>query len=265
MRPLFSCVMPVKGERPFMKDALASLEAQGLGSDLEIIIQDGDVEPDKGQSDALNKGFAKANGEWLFWLNADDVLLPGALQKVKAVIHSTTTTPRIAPAAQLASLGGYSNYSSLSWITGDMLRIDSKGRCVEASVGNRWHDWLFRHAVPHVHGPSSFFCRELWERVGGCDVSLRYCMDWDLWIRFMQAGARFVRVNDFLWSLRQWEGSKTQGHADAQELSRQEAEVKRMLGKNNFKITRGAVWKYRLWRMLCGCYLKAWLEVRRRK
>ena len=43
-RPLFSCVIPVKGERPFFKDALASLEAQGLGEDLEVIVQDGDVD-----------------------------------------------------------------------------------------------------------------------------------------------------------------------------------------------------------------------------
>ena len=105
-KPFFSCVIPVKGDRPFFKDALASLEAQGMGEELEIIVQDGGEgsggvegelvsggvesggvrwfrEKDVGQSDALNKGFAKAKGEWLFWLNADDVLLPGALIKVK--------------------------------------------------------------------------------------------------------------------------------------------------------------------------------------
>jgi len=85
-RPLFSCVVPVKGERPFFDEAIASLRAQGMGDDLEIIVQDADVEPDKGQSDAFNKGFAKARGEWFFWLNADDVLLPGALKKVQRVI-----------------------------------------------------------------------------------------------------------------------------------------------------------------------------------
>ena len=228
-----------------MAAALESLHNQGLGDDLEIIVQDGDLEPDQGQSDALNRGFAKAKGEWLFWLNADDILLPEALNRtIRTIEHSN---------------------NSLNWVAGNQICIDEQGRCVGASVGSRWHDWLFRHAVPHVHGPSSFFRRELWERVGGCDVSLHYCMDWDLWVRFMQAGARFVRVNDFLWSLRQWEGSKTQGHADAKELERQGAEVKRMLEKNDFKITRGAVWKYKLWRMLCGCYFKAWLEVRRRK
>ena len=80
--PFFTCVIPVKGDRPFFKDALASLESQGMGDELEIIVQDGDAEPDSGQSDALNKGFAKAKGEWLFWLNADDILLPGVLIKV---------------------------------------------------------------------------------------------------------------------------------------------------------------------------------------
>ena len=56
--------MPVKGPRPYMEEALASLSAQGMGDDLEVIVQDGDAEPDAGQSDAFNKGFAKAHGEW---------------------------------------------------------------------------------------------------------------------------------------------------------------------------------------------------------
>ena len=87
-KPIFSCVIPVKGPRPFFDEALRSLYAQDMGDDLEIIIQDGDVEPDKGQSDALNKGFGKARGEWLFWLNADDVLLPGALKSLELRVRS---------------------------------------------------------------------------------------------------------------------------------------------------------------------------------
>ena len=110
-RPLFSCVVPVKGPRPYMDVALASLRNQGMDDELEIIVQDGsgelfdcsdcsivrlknegvnirwEREPDKGQSDALNKGFAKAKGEWLFWLNADDVLLPGALNRTIRTIE----------------------------------------------------------------------------------------------------------------------------------------------------------------------------------
>ena len=92
---MFSCVIPVKGDRPFFGEAVDSLKAQGLADGLEIIVQDADVEPDDGQSDALNKGFAKAKGEWLFWLNADDVLLPGALGKVKDFINRVERVDRV--------------------------------------------------------------------------------------------------------------------------------------------------------------------------
>ena len=243
MKPLFSCVMPVKGKRPFMKEALTSLEHQGMGDDLEIIVQDGDVESDAGQSDALNKGFAKAKGDWLFWLNADDVLLPDALQKVKEVIHSTTTT---------------SDYDSLKWIAGNQVCIDEQGRVLKCMRTNGWHDWLYRHAVPHVNGPSSFFRRELFEKVGGFDTSLHVCMDWDLWIRFMKAGARFHRIGGYLWAMRHWAGSKTQGDSRASEWHG--AEVARMLAKNAFTITRGGVLKLRLWRLLDGSYLRSWFD-----
>ncbi len=243
MKPLFSCVMPVKGARPYMEEALASLAAQGMGDDLEVIVQDGDTEPDAGQSDAFNRGFAKARGEWFFWLNADDLLLPGTLARVRALI---------------SGVGG-----RLEWIAGNQLRIDEAGRVVGCSVGNGWHDWLYRHVVPHVFGLSSFFRRDLLERVGGFDASLHVCMDWDLWIRFMRAGARFRRIDAYFWALRQWEGSKTQRPHDAEEGGRQWAEVEGMLRKNEFRVTRGGLLLSRLWRILNGNYLAEWRDGRR--
>ena len=122
--PFFSCVIPVKGERPFFKDALASLESQGMDEDLEIIVQDGDIEPDSGQSDALNKGFAKAKGEWLFWLNADDVLLPGALKKVRELISSRapSTSDEVAKAPSTSAATPHE--STFTWIAGDTVYID---------------------------------------------------------------------------------------------------------------------------------------------
>ncbi len=234
--PLFSCVIPVKGDRPYFDEALESLRAQDMGDDLEIIVQDADVEPDEGQSDAFNKGFAKARGEWLFWLNADDVLLPGALSKVKELIRRSPT--------------------SLNWIVGDEYFIDATGRRVGCSVGNKWHDWLYRHAVPHVHGPSAFFKRELLEKIGGFDVTLKYCMDWDLWIRFMQAGARFARIKDFLWAQRRWNGSKTQRDLPPAERERQQTEIESMLKKNRFTVTRAGIFFLKAWRLMNGCYLK---------
>lgn len=226
-----------------MKEALASLERQGMGDDLEIIVQDGDVEPDSGQSDALNKGFAKAKGEWLFWLNADDVLLPGALKRVEK---------------QASGFKFQVSGRGVEWIAGNQVCIDEQGRVLKCMRTNGWHDWLYRHAVPHVNGPSSFFRRELFERVGGFDTSLHVCMDWDLWIRFMRAGARFRRIGGYLWAMRHWGGSKTQG--DSRASGWHGEEVVRMLEKNAFAITRGGVLKLRLWRLLDGSYLRSWFD-----
>ena len=233
--PVFSCVIPVKGVRPFFEEATRSLVDQGLGTDLEIIVQDGDVQSDCGQSDALNKGFAKAHGEWLFWLNADDVLLPGALNKVLDRINTV---------------------DSVEWITGNQLLIDDMGKVLRCSVGNGWHNWLYKNAVPHVYGPSAFFKRELFEKVGGFDTNLKYCMDWDLWIKFMKTGAKFVRVNDYLWAQRQWFGSKTQRPLSKEEWDEQQAEIKRMLVRNDLLVTRFGASKMRLWRALNGNYLQ---------
>ena len=168
--------MPVKGTRPYMEEALASLAAQGMGDDLEVIVQDADVEPDAGQSDAFNKGFAKARGEWFFWLNADDVLLPGALEKVRRRIEAER--------------------DKLEWVAGNMMVIDEDGRILRCFRDKgRKHDYEGKPV--RVYGPSSFFRRELLERVGGFDASLRYCMDTDLWCRFRDAGAWFAKVNRF--------------------------------------------------------------------
>ena len=101
-------------------------------------------------------------------------------------------------------------FKDVEWIAGDQLLIDDNDKVLKCSVGNGWHDWLYRHSVPHVYGPSSFFRRELFDKVGGFDAALHFCMDWDLWIKFMKAGARFKRISEYLWAQRQWSGSKTQ-------------------------------------------------------
>ena len=192
-RPLFSCVVPVKGARPYMKDALDSLHMQGMGDDLEIIVRDADVEPDSGQSDALNKGFAKAKGEWLFWLNADDVLLRGALKKVQQlIIHNSQPT-------------------RLNWIAGNTVYTDENGSVRDVRRDAKWRPWFGRHLSVWTGGPSAFFRRSLWERLGCFDINLRYVMDIDLWTRWARAGERFVGINDYLWGFRMHPGSATMG------------------------------------------------------
>lgn len=238
-KPFFSCVVPVKGPRPFFDEALASLKAQGLGDDLEIIIQDADVESDSGQSDAFNKGFAKAKGEWLFWLNADDVLLPGALKRVKEVIDRRGT--------------------KVDWIAGNDCYVDMNG-CVERCM--REAGWKrFYHGLPvRTFGPSSFFRRELLEVCGPFDTSLHYCMDTDLWCKFRAAGYWYVKVPHYVWGFRIHGGSKTSGALVGEIPPRMREEiaiVDKRCGMNHWRMR---LLMLRVIRLLDGSTLKSTVD-----
>jgi len=208
-RPLFSCVVPVKGERPFFDEAIASLRAQGMGEDLEIIVQDADVEPDEGQSDAFNKGFAKASGEWLFWLNADDVLLPGALRKVKEVVSGRRTVVGDKGLASSPATGHQPpTADSLVWIAGNVAYLDEAGKVIRCAW-DRGAKYSYRQMAVQVYGPSSFFRRGLLEKIGPFDTSLNYTMDIDMWCRFRKAGYWYEKIPDLVWGFRVHDGSKT--------------------------------------------------------
>ena len=231
-RPLFSCVMPVKGARPFFKEALASLEAQGMGDELEIIVQDGGDESegvgelvgegvryyrecDNGQSDALNRGFAKAKGEWFFWLNADDVLLPGALKKVREFISRVELVDRV------------------DWIAGDTVYVDEKGLGLEVRCDAKWRPWFGKKLSVWTGGPSAFFRRELWEKRGGFDVELKYVMDIDLWTRWAKAGERFSALGNYVWGFRIHGGSKTMGGKNQSDHRAERVSLMSKLGIKN--------------------------------
>ena len=178
----------------------------------------------------------------MFWLNADDLLLPGTLDRVRAylVAHGTA-----------------------EWIAGNQIYIDANGRVLRCSRGNHWHDFLYRHAPVHVYGPSSFFSKALWNRVGGTDEQLRYCMDWDLWLKFRKAGARFERLGHYCWALRQHEGSKTQGgERDKEDIHWRE--IHAMCRRNGLEVTAAGVWLQRAWRLATGCYVRGVLDTWRR-
>ena len=256
--PFFSCVIPVKGDRPFFKDALASLEAQGLGEELEVIVQDGGEgsggggelvsggvesggvrwfrEKDVGQSDALNKGFAKAKGEWLFWLNADDVLLPGALKKIHALISSRapSTSDEVAKAPSTSAATPHE--STFSWLAGDTVYIDEQGKVRDVRCDARWRSWFGKKLSVWTGGPSAFFRRELWEKRGGFDAALKYAMDIDLWTRWAKAGEKFVGLGDYVWGFRVHDGSQTMngGNSAAQIAERRAIDAKHGVSSDDF-------------------------------
>lgn len=199
-------------------------------------------EKDRGQSAALNKGFARARGEYLFWVNADDLLLPGTLDRARAYLAA---------------------HPACEWLAGNLVYIDEQDRVLWCARDGAWRDHLLRHAPVRVYGPSSVFRRSLLERSGGFDESLHYVMDTDLWLRFRAAGARFHRLDHYCWAFRVHGASKTAGDLSGRTDPGMAEEQRRMYAKNGLTVTRTGLWLQRGWRLLNGCYLRAWLDTRR--
>jgi glycosyltransferase involved in cell wall biosynthesis len=203
--PLISAVVPSLNQGAFIAKAIRSLLAQRDPA-LEILVIDGgssdrtlaELEPfrtrlrcvvsesDRGHADALRKGFARAESEFLCWLNSDDLLLPGALAALRAALEGR-------PEATFAH--------------GARVFIDEAGRV----TGFRTLPWRSAYALtrwPWFHQETALFRRDHVEAAGGIDASLDFAVDYDLFVRLLGRGPA-VWVDRPLGAFRQHPGSKT--------------------------------------------------------
>ena len=128
-------------------------------------------EPDRGQPDALAKGFARAEGSIVTWVNADDELAPGGVERV---------------------VGAFSEAPAAGWVYGrGVIRGPGSRTSVEPVSPIKDADLDFGNPFTQA---ATFFTRELFEAVGGIDHDLHLSMDLDLFLRFVDHGAlrRFV-------------------------------------------------------------------------
>jgi len=193
--PTVSIVMPSFNQARFLGEALESLIAQ-RDQIHELIIMDGgstdgskeiiqeyqselthwQSEKDDGQSDAIIRGFKRATGDILAWVNSDDALLPDAVQSMREAFGANPDT---------------------GMIEGDTIIIDQDSRVVRcdrrAGPSHRWA----RFGYMRAHQPSTFFRRSLYESVGGIDQSMHCTMDTDLWYK-MLPNANALRLEEFI-------------------------------------------------------------------
>jgi glycosyltransferase involved in cell wall biosynthesis len=186
-------VVPSYNQGRFIDETLASLLDQAYPT-LEILVMDGRSsddtverlkrygdrikwvsEKDSGQSDAIAKGFARASHEWITWLNSDDVQCNRALWAVNEVL---------------------TRHQNAEVVVGQGHYMDEDGGnprpypTIPVGPGIDVAKQMFEKG--YLAQPSVFFRKSAYERIGGIDRSLRFCMDYDLWTRFAIAGCRFA-------------------------------------------------------------------------
>jgi glycosyltransferase involved in cell wall biosynthesis len=125
-------------------------------------------EPDKGQADAINKGFALATGDIFGWLNSDDIYAPRALWTV---------------AEQFVE--------HVDWdlIYGSGRYLNEDGSIRGKFVASRPFDRKLLRTFDYILQPAAFWRRELWESTSGLDISLNWGLDWEWFIRATSIGS----------------------------------------------------------------------------
>ncbi len=201
----FAIAMPVGAWHPLLPAALDSLAGQDTA--VEVAFLDASCDPrvavaadasgleftyrrtgpDAGQAAAIAEGWANTRAPVLGWLNADDLLVPGALAEVEAVFMSEPETGVVH--------GGSDFIDETGQVNGVHDHVDEAGPL------------LFRSNL--ISQPSCFVRRSCVEAVGGIDESLIYTMDWELWVRLYAAGVKFKRLDQTLSHVYMGRGTKT--------------------------------------------------------
>ncbi len=183
--PLFSIITPSFNQAGYLEETLKSVLEQDYPA-LEYLVVDGAStdgsvavieryasrlawwvsEADSGQAEAVNKGFARARGEYVGWVNSDDLLMPGALQLAAQALADNP---------------------QLSMVFGDVISINERGETINIM---RYGDWGLDELMTfHIIGqPGVFFRRAALEQAGYLDTSYHFLLDHHLWLRLAQTG-----------------------------------------------------------------------------
>ncbi len=216
--PKISIITPSFNQAQFLERTMLSVLDQNYPN-LEYIVIDGGSadgsveiikkyedrlaywvsERDRGQSHALNKGFERASGDIIGWLNSDDLYCPGAFHRVAEACQSQPATD--------------------AWYGGIYI-ADSEDRILNALWPLDPDPAYTVFVGLDIHQQALFWRRELMQRVGLTDESLHFAMDWDFIIRLLLAG-KFERIRRQLGVFRLHEAAKTTNQSEIGQRDRQ--------------------------------------------
>ena len=211
-RPRISIITPSFNHAQFIERTVRSVLEQRGDFDLEYVVLDGGSTdgtvdilrrfedrmtwssgPDKGQTDAINKGLRAATGDIVGWVNSDDVLMPGALAKVAAAFAAN---PQV------------------EWVHGRCEIIDINDQPIRRWISRYKHFRARRHSLEnlltenYVSQMTTFWRRSVHNQVGYLDEALKLAFDYEFWLRLSKRGAP-VYLEDRIACFRWYETSKS--------------------------------------------------------
>ncbi len=207
----FSIVMPSYNKVEFIERSILSVLNQNY-SNIELIIIDGGStdgtieiikkyeqyisfwtsEKDKGQSDALNKGFKYCTGNLYGFLNSDDIYFPDAFNFSSSM---------------------FLKYPNKKIIFGDWLSLDKKDLVLDYNHAFDFNLNHHKYEGFHLNAQSMFWRSDIHQRFSGFDIKLDYTMDYQLILEFgiNEGQESFLRIPKILGGFRRYEGQKTTG------------------------------------------------------
>ena len=209
--PKISIVTPSYNQAEFLERTILSVLNQNYPN-LEYIIIDGGStdgsveiikkyekylsywvsEKDRGQAHALNKGFTVASGKILAWINSDDIYLPNIFYTVAKF---------------------FAKNPHVSVLYGNKLIIDLNDNIVSERRVTKYIPYLsklgFIYGGFGIYQPASFWTKSIYDISGGIDISFRFCMDNDLFYKFLLEGAKFKFIREYFTGFRIHPNSKT--------------------------------------------------------